>query len=177
MFGLTDDESDEDDEIMANIALGGRAQRRIRPRPNHFDSWNDEEFFVRFRLTKPTVLHLFGLIEDQISAPSDLNNAVSPMNRLLLTLRFYALGSMLIAIGDFAGIHKSTACVIVHQVTAAIASLSPNMIRFPGTPEEFEEVRAGFYGIARFPRVLSVIDCTHIKVQSVGKFFVAVDCR
>jgi hypothetical protein len=173
MFGLTDDESDEDDEMMANIAVGGRAQRRIRPRPDHFNLWNDEEFFVRFRLTKPTVMHLFGLIEDQISAPSNLNNAVSPMNRLLLALRFYALGSMLIAIGDFAGIHKSTACVIVHQVTAAIASLSPNLIRFPQNPDEVEEVRQEFYRIARFPRVAGVIDCTHVKMQSVGKYFLA----
>lgn len=166
---LTDEESDEDDQIMANLAAQGRAARVFRARPNHFERLSDEEFFVRFRLTKPTVLDLFGRIEEAITSPTDRNHAVPAINRLLLTLRFYASGSMLISAGDFAGIHKSTACEIVHKVSNAIASLSNEVIRFPDTPEEIEDVKHGFYERARFPNVVGAIDCTHVKIQSVGK--------
>lgn len=167
---LTDEESDEDDEQFENAALHGRAQRRIRPRPNNFESWNDEEFFVRFRLTKATVLALFGFVEQEISTLTEKNHAISPMNRLLLTLRFFASGSMLVAVGDFAGIHKSTACVIIHKVTAAIASLNEIFIRFPETRDEIEAVTQGFFDMARFPLVAGAIDCTHVKIQSPGEF-------
>ncbi|KAB0795011.1 hypothetical protein PPYR_11850 [Photinus pyralis] len=54
------------------------------------------------------------------------------MNQLLLTLRLYATGNMLIAVGDFSGVHKSTACRIVKKVTAAICTLSENYIRDSG---------------------------------------------
>jgi hypothetical protein len=38
------------------------------------------------------------------------------MEMLLITLRFFAIGSFLIVIGDYAGIHKSTAGKVVHKV-------------------------------------------------------------
>jgi nuclease HARBI1 len=91
------------------------------------------------------------------------------MNQLLMTLRFYALGSMLIAVGDFIGVHKSTACRIVYRVTDAIARLAPDYIMFPNTEEEIAKTHIGFFRIARFPRVIGAIDCTHIKIQSPGK--------
>lgn len=85
------------------------------------------------------------------------------MHRLLLTLRFYATRSFQITIGDFAGIHKSTACRIIKKVTLALASECYHYISFP---ENTEKIRQGFYNIAKFPRVIGAIDCTHIKIQS-----------
>jgi hypothetical protein len=94
--------------------------------------------------------------------------AVTPMQQLLLTLRFYALGSMQIAASDFGGIHRSTACKIIHRVTHAIASLSPEFIKFPDTPAGVRKTQSEFYNIAGFPRIIGAIDCTHIKIQSPG---------
>lgn len=91
------------------------------------------------------------------------------MNQLLMTLRFYALGSMLIAVGDFIGVHKSTACKIVRRVTNAIARLAPQNIKFPATEEDISKTRLSFFEIASFPRVIGALDCTHIKIQSPGK--------
>lgn len=93
---------------------------------------------------------------------------MSPINQLLIALRFYATGCMLISVGDFGGIHKSTACRIIQRVTRAIASLGPEFINFPRTPEEMMHSQQGFYNIARFPRVIGCIDCRHIKIQSPG---------
>lgn len=39
----------------------------------------------------------------------------------------------------------------------------------PQSRAEIQEVQAGFYKIAKFPKVIGAIDCTHIKIQSPGK--------
>ncbi|CAH0731376.1 unnamed protein product, partial [Brenthis ino] len=41
-------------------------------------------------------------------------------------------------------------------------------IQLPRGSEEIRKTQEEFYKIARFPRVISAIDCTHIKIQSPG---------
>lgn len=79
---------------------------------------------------------------------------------------------MLLAVGDFAGVSKTSACVIVKEVSIAIASLRPLYINFPQTPEEIQNVVVGFYSIAKFPKVIGAVDCTHIRIQSPGNFYI-----
>jgi hypothetical protein len=80
--------------------------------------------------------------------------AVTPINQLLLTLRYYALGSMIISAADFVGVHLSTACRIIHRVTTAIADLAPEEIKFPHTPDGILALQTKFYEIARFPQCI-----------------------
>ncbi|XP_029347997.1 putative nuclease HARBI1 [Acyrthosiphon pisum] len=96
------------------------------------------------------------------------NNAVTTTQKLLLALRFYATGSFLISAGDVVGVSKSTACVIVRDVSVALAQLRPQFIKMPETNDEIKELQKQFYGIAKFPLVIGAIDCTHIKIQSPG---------
>lgn len=70
--------------------------------------------------------------------------------------------------GDFAGVSRPTANRVIHRVTAAIASLSKHFIRFPETPEEIRKTQMEFYNIAKFPKVVGALDCTHIKIISPG---------
>lgn len=88
------------------------------------------------------------------------NYGVSPLHQLMLTLRFFALGSMLISVADFVGVSKSTAGRIVKDVASAIARLYDKYIYMHQSGAE------KFYRIAGFPRVLGAIDCTHIRIQS-----------
>lgn len=97
------------------------------------------------------------------------NNVISPMKQLLLTLRFYATGSHLLSAGDYSGVSKTSSHRIIHRVTAAIARLRPRYIKFPMLAEEIKREQMKFFDIARFPRVIGCIDCTHIKVQSFGE--------
>lgn len=90
------------------------------------------------------------------------------MQQLLLTLRFYATGSFYITVGDFGGLHNSTLCKIVKRVTEAISSMRPMFILLPKNREEILSVQEGFYKIARFPRVIAALDCTHVKIISPG---------
>ncbi|KAK9739201.1 DDE superfamily endonuclease [Popillia japonica] len=135
---------------------------------NYFDEYDNQEFLSRFQLQKNTCVLLLQEIEDAIKSPTNQKNAVSPATKLLLKLRFYAIGSMLLVAGDFMGDSKSSACVAERNVTNAIAGMSDRYIKFPATQEEQENQKICFYNIARFSCMLGAIDCTHVRIQSPG---------
>lgn len=93
---------------------------------------------------------------------------------MLICLRVFATGGHLISIGDFGGCHKSTVSRIVVRVASAIARLAPRFIKFPNSEEDIRKTQRAFFDIAAFPRVTGVIDCTHIKIQSVGKLLLFI---
>ncbi|XP_033208933.1 putative nuclease HARBI1 [Belonocnema kinseyi] len=140
-----------DDDIEEIAGIDNRVVHRkpytIYARENHFDKWDDREFFKRFRLTKQSVQYLLRQTEHRIRYRTERNNAVSPMCQLLMALRFYATGHMLISVD-------------------AIARLRPAWIKFPTTEEGMAEIKEGFYRMARFPRVLGCVDCTHVRMLS-----------
>ncbi|XP_060846269.1 putative nuclease HARBI1 [Rhopalosiphum padi] len=106
---------------------------------------------------------------DQIKYPTNRNNAISPMTQLLLTLRFFATGNFLITAGDFSGVSIAAAGQIVKRVSYALAIKSDKYIKMPKATAEIMKVKVMFYGLARFPKVIGAIDCTHIKLQSPSR--------
>lgn len=94
------------------------------------------------------------------------NHSVSADDMVLLKLRFLATGSCLRVAGDFHGIHESTASRIVTKVLYAIAHKHNQYIKLPMTSQESTTIAEGFFDIARFPRCIGALDCTHIKIQA-----------
>lgn len=152
---------DEEIEDFDNIV--NRRPHNIQQRPNHLNYWDDIDFRIRFRISKNTFQHLLALIEENIRYPTNRNHALNPFEQLLVCLRFYATGSFLISIGDFSAIHKSTVCLI----TRALCLIKQDFIKFPEDQEKIA-IQQGFYSIAAFPRVLLIIDGTHVRIQSPG---------
>ncbi|CAH2109216.1 unnamed protein product [Euphydryas editha] len=95
-----------------------------------------------------------------VRVTSARNHGDSPLHQLLLTLRFYALDTMLISVADFVGVSISTAGRIVRDISSAIANMYDEYIIV------HQQSAEKFYQIAGFPRVLAAIDCTHIRIQS-----------
>ena len=87
---------------------------------------------------------------------------------ILLALRFYATGSFIIVSADFMGISVSRGCEIIHEVTRQIALLRPQYIFMPRNDHEIHTIQRKFYELARFPKVVGSVDCTHIRIQSPG---------
>ncbi|KAB0790080.1 hypothetical protein PPYR_15073, partial [Photinus pyralis] len=75
---------------------------------------------------------------------------------------------MLIVAGDFVGVHKSSVSKYMWKVLRAIASLRLRYVYFPNTEEEVRQIKTDFYAIARFPKVVGALDCTHVKIISPG---------
>ncbi|XP_071652349.1 putative nuclease HARBI1 isoform X1 [Temnothorax longispinosus] len=156
-----------DDEDIVNVRPI-RRRKRFKHRINYLEELDDIEFIMRFRISKRSVLSVLQHIREELEFATNKNKAISPMIQLLLTLRVYATGSFLISAGDFSGVSTTSAHYIVHRVSRAIARLRPLYIHFPNTEEEIRKEQQQFYKIARFPRVIGCIDCTHIRVQSFG---------
>ncbi|XP_050460860.1 putative nuclease HARBI1 [Cataglyphis hispanica] len=158
--------SSEDENF---IEIKNRRPKKIRRRPSYFEEFDNIDFHARFRLSKKSVTIVLTEIEQEISHKTEQNHAISPMNQLLLTLRFYATGNHLLSVADFSGVSKTSSHRIIHRVTNAIARLRPRYIKFPMLAEEIKREQIKFFDIARFPRIIGCIDCTHIKIQSFGK--------
>ncbi|XP_045778276.1 putative nuclease HARBI1 isoform X2 [Maniola jurtina] len=166
MFSRSSSESSSssDDELIISYLTHRR--KRFNIRKDHF-LWDDADFLFRYRMPKETVTYLSILLQDKLTSTTVKNKALSVKEQLLLALRFYATGSMQQVVGDIAGVHKSTVCKCVFKVSSAIASLAGMFIQMP-TNEELESISCQFYDIARFPKVIGAIDCTHIAIVSPG---------
>ncbi|GLH02525.1 Uncharacterized protein GBIM_08536 [Gryllus bimaculatus] len=65
------------------------------------------------------------------------------------------------------GATKSTIHRIIQGVSVAIAFLREEFITFPQRVEEINR-ELNFYGIARFPKAIGAMGCTHIRISSPG---------
>ncbi|XP_045453773.1 putative nuclease HARBI1 [Melitaea cinxia] len=155
--------SDESDNEMfeagvfdSDLSIVGSRDHRNYAQINYMSVLSEKEFIFRFRLNKTLVNELLIKIMPDLRVQSSRNNGVSPLHQLLLTLRFYAFGTMLVSVADFIGVSKTSAKRIVSDVSRAIAGLYPQYVRI------LENTQNGFYEIAGFPRILGAIDCTHV---------------
>lgn len=98
----------------------------------------------------------------------NFDRAVSLLDKLLLTLRFLATGDFYITMGDFSGIHKTTAGRIIKKGIIGLCNLFPQSIHMPRTEEEQQAAKRDFFNLSNFPRVIGAIDCTHVKIISPG---------
>ncbi|XP_066584282.1 putative nuclease HARBI1 [Prorops nasuta] len=157
-------DDDDDDDLQPIL----RRKIILRARINWYNIYDDIDFIKRFRIRKEQVSLLLRKIGNSLLRRTVCNQEISPLIQILVALRFYASGSFFIAIGDFIGISKTSAIRIVHNVSAVIASLSREYIKFPSTSDDILKTQAGIFNKAGFIRILGAIDCIHIKIQSNG---------
>ncbi|KAK4884981.1 hypothetical protein RN001_001252 [Aquatica leii] len=139
------DSSSEDEVVRVP-----RAPRVFLNRTNPFDMLSDDEFQCRFRLSKACTMRVLRRIEGNIVPNTRRNHSISAINRLLITLRFYATGSLHQVIADHFIVTKATAGRIIHHVTHYIALLKDEYIRMPSTLNERLRVCNEFFLISDF---------------------------
>ena len=67
--------------------------------------------------------------------------------------------------GHLLQISKSAAHKFIHNSMIVICETSESWIKFP---ENMKNVKNHFQGKYGFPNVIGAIDCTHVKIISVG---------
>ncbi|KAG0418293.1 hypothetical protein HPB47_004977 [Ixodes persulcatus] len=113
--------------------------RQVRLRDDPFYQYDDVDFITRFRLSKDATIRLLSRIEHVIAFDGLRNCPLSPINQLLVALRFYATGTFQVVLGDLWA-----------------------------TEAERRTVSEGFFTMQGFPGVVGAIDCTHVPIQSPG---------
>nr|XP_022910825.1 putative nuclease HARBI1 [Onthophagus taurus] len=184
-------ESSSDEEMIEDLEeinelFPIRGGRVMKEKIDHVHHLSDAEFVKRFRLSKECFHRLLSEVEENIKPRTERycilynlvsfvklkilfsrNSAIFASNRLLLTLRFFATGNMLLAVADFCGVSEAAASQIVKLVAIAIANLRPQYCKMP-EGDDIGKAQRNFYNIARFPLVIGTIDCTHVRIQSPG---------
>ncbi|MBN3295155.1 HARB1 nuclease, partial [Amia calva] len=93
------------------------------------------------------------------------SNAFTGEQTVCLALRYFASGHFVYSIGDAEHLGKNIVCRAVRKVVLALSKLLDAFVVFPGHLSILK-IKEAFYGIAGIPRVIGVIDCTHIPISS-----------
>lgn len=88
--------------------------------------------------------------------------------QLLIFLRFLACGNMQLTVADVVHVSPTSVCRILPKVCNALLRHLHSFVKMPANAEELRAAAVAFYDIARFPRTIGAIDCTHVKIQSPG---------
>lgn len=167
-FVFIQDEIDRlEDEI--SLLIRNRKPYRIQVRRDPFIEYTDNEFRRRFRLTKNTVHYLYNLIGAELE-PLVIRErfTISGMEKILVTLRYYATASFHLVTADFHGISESSICNIVPIVSNKIAALRSRFITMPSTDDEIDQNKREFFSVAGMPAIIGAVDGTLVKIQEVG---------
>lgn len=90
------------------------------------------------------------------------------MLQLLIAIRYYGTGAFQSAVGDMCSVSRPSVSRIIRRVSEALTSLRRDVIKMPTSDEELAAAASGMFMLARFPKCIGSIDCTHIKIQSPG---------
>ncbi|XP_055711456.1 putative nuclease HARBI1 [Phlebotomus papatasi] len=137
----------------------------FRERLHPMEYYSDYEFWMRYRFMKTSVSYINCLIKEDVEETR--GDPLSSMDKLLITLRFYATGSFQRVLGDLVNIDQSTVCRAINETSLKIAKLFHRFVRLP-TPEQQQQYVESFYEKFGFPRVVGLIDGTHIPCKSPG---------
>ena len=142
-----------------------RAQERIYRRCLYVFGMPASEVYRNFRFTPEAIMELTRTLEDDITSPTHRSHALEPLVKVIATLHFLATGSFQRTSGVVAGMAQSSISRCVHQVLPAILRRMANQIIKPTQEDLRLKTMTDFYRIARFPRTVGAIDCTHVALQ------------
>lgn len=133
------------------------------------DKLSDEECYDRFRFNKDDLFALFEEIRESFGDVKCYRKSdITPFYQMLIFLRYYATGSFQEATSDLQQVSKPTVSRCIARISAAIAKLSVDYIKFP-SEDELDDIKMEFYSIDSFPGIIGAIDCTHIPFQARGE--------
>ncbi|XP_053382450.1 putative nuclease HARBI1 [Mercenaria mercenaria] len=145
-----------------------RRPRQFRRIDRQLTDLTDEELRQRYRFSADNIDRLVELLGPTLERRTRRNQALTPRQQILITLRFLATGNFMQVIGDTFGVDISTVSRVVRDVTDVLFGLKDQFIKFPVTDHDRRRIMSGFYAIRGFPSVIGCIDGTHVKIISPG---------
>ena len=85
----------------------------LRDRLSPLEEYNDEDFQLRSRLTKDLVSDLVKILDEDLHHQTRRDLPLTPMQQMLIALRFYATGTFQRVIGDIFNVPVFAACTVI----------------------------------------------------------------
>lgn len=142
-----------------------RRPRTFRERINFLEIERPLSTFIEdFRVDQSVVDELLGKIGPLLQHKTKRNKALSPEQRLLTTLHWMGHGSQYHVNGRAHGVHKSTVCRNVHNVSHLINEhFFHDYVRWP---DDVSLIARDFENIAGFPDIVGLIDGTLVRIEA-----------
>ena len=136
---------------------------RIRDVLNAF---NDAELIKRYRLDREGILFVTNLVREALSSETSRSNPLTPEMKVIITLRYLAIGKMQQCASDDLGPSQSSISRAISQTVDALAdgNVLKRFIKFPTTQDRADRNKEDFLAIANFPNIVGVIDGTHVRI-------------
>ena len=88
--------------------------------------------------------------------------ALMMVERLYITIHFFATNCLQTYIGDIVLVNKGTASKVIQEMTVALCELRGRWIKWF---DPLITLSDAFYRISNFPGIIGCIDCTHVQIQ------------
>ena len=111
-----------------------RQIRHLRDRFNPLEEYDDEDFRLRFHLRKDSVSNLVKILDKDLQHQTRRGLPLTPMQQVLIALRFYATGTFQRVIGDLFGVSVFAACTVIHKVSIGYCKTKRTIAVIPREP-------------------------------------------
>ena len=135
--------------------------QRVHP----LERFNHIELIQRYRFNSEGIQRITRILQEDICAKSNANNAIPPIERVCAALHFYATGCFQRTDGDTLNISQPSISRIVDNVSDALARRLPQYVHLPGEDERRRHMDV-FFDTAGFPGIIGLIDGTQVKIQA-----------
>ena len=130
-----------------------RRVRHLRDRFHSLEEYDEEAFRLRFCLRKDSVSDLVKILTEDLEHQTRRGLPLTPMQQVLIALRFYATGTFQRVIGDLFGVCVFAACRVIHKVSRAILKQKRQFLSIPGNLADVKTTLSRSYrGHCLYPR-------------------------
>ena len=144
-----------------------RQIRHLRDRLNPLEEYDEEDFRLRFRLTKDSVSDLVKILNKDLQHQTSRGLPLTLMQQVLIAFEILCDSNFPEGYWRFIWCFSVfAACTVIHKVSRAIAKQKGQFLSFP---ENLADTKRKFYDFAHFPDVIGAIDCTHIRIICPNK--------
>lgn len=152
-------------------AIVPKRKYTVHEKLDPFKTYDEKQFTSRYRLTKNQVINLYESLDGQRTLePLQIRDdfTIPGITKLLIALRFYAVGTFAESLSDMFGVSATTVRNTVADVSYLICLKLRNQYLQMTPAAELWKAKALFHRFAGFPLAIGAIDGTHIKVRSFG---------
>ncbi|KAL6742833.1 hypothetical protein Aduo_015940 [Ancylostoma duodenale] len=154
---------DDIDRELQRAAVSLAIPRVLRDRACPFDTLSDEEFRMRFRLTRRSFFKLCRELDDGLSPECGRNKALTTPQKLGLTLQILAGDNYQITQGDLSGCAQSTISRAFDQTVRLLYRRRWQYVTWP-RGERALRVKRRFFELCGIPNIIGAIDGSHIRI-------------
>ncbi|WAR22149.1 HARB1-like protein [Mya arenaria] len=143
----------------------GHDEENLRP---NLDDLTNCEIIDRYRLDRDGIDYVENILSRQITPKAYRNHAISARHKLLISLRYLASGPIQLNDCDIHGVSQPTVSRVLGEMLNVLSDprLVRQFISFPTDAADLRRNATIFEGIANFPKVMGLIDGTHIRIRA-----------